>query len=346
MQNMQNRLVFKRHDPFQIMETVSEAEIIAAGENVDSAWSIPFPGRAGWAMPRQPFRFPHCAPRWVTAIGAWGDCIIALGIIQETARRYPDAQPFGLIWIGRDPCVAHWLLRQKFGGRRLFDDSRSIISVFKGELAEYWDFIGGCCNKTLEGVPWWPDWLEEQARINETPSFDASAVLNTHLTVELQHAVEPVLADIEIRRTPGCAIVAHPWSLQSCDASDHWPKTADLMWRLQEEFPHSPVTLTGLKKDNVDPYPCDVDMRDKHRSMSEVFLEAHSAALVVTTSCGLAHYCAATRIPCVVLLKRNDQALSGLFRRNIEHGQTVRTVSYRGSVEDALALCREGLYGT
>lgn len=251
--------------------------------------------------------------RWYTAVGAWGDCIVAYGNVRAEMARRGEAG-CGIVHYGFDPQIADFL--------RLQEGVREVRHVRPHSPASYRQLVGLSCSPELDPCVWLPYLLHGT-------DLNPGEVVPTHV-LRLDHPQPvnrwhgPVL--------PGQArawaehflqslgltdfVLLHPFSEQSTPLEGHWPHwEAAIRWLVTES--PCPVLLTGecwplgLRHDRL------VNAVGLTPSMTAVFALAERARAVFCTSNGLSLYGVVAQRPTLAACNRHMQE-PHVFRRWIE----------------------------
>jgi hypothetical protein len=250
--------------------------------------------------------------QWGTVFGAWGDAIVSLGTFRDRIGRG------GIIYVGMDAGVADWL-----GLQDSVQEVRSVLFETRAEyLAEYERF---CVTPT--GIP-------DHALISVCRRARVRPAHTYRTHIDHEQIIRRRVHHWHGARLPRSAwdwattiaaeiggpfVLCHPYSFQSCTASDHWDGWQGALDFLARYTPYR-VALTGLGRIADGSTPSVVDLIGRAPSMAAVFALAHLAAGVVTTANGLSHYCAVAGIPALVMANRQVSERENIFRAFLSAG--------------------------
>lgn len=242
----------------------------------------------------QHFRVPERAPVACYLTGTWGDVIAGLGYVQRVAVRHGGqtvlyqhcVSPNGVLG-GSD--IARWLCEQTYVDR-VVEETPS-------------------ATRPPSDVRAFRKWVKSESLADEHRSPLLAKAFPCHVDFTLRKRRIPILPNVRTLpsasapRVSGGYVLFQPRSTASCAWTDHWA-----WWEQAGRllFSSDRVVLVGVEdgtgkwQDRLWPErPEYIDMVGKTRYMTDLFTLATRAKYVVTTTNGLAMYCAAKGIPCI-----------------------------------------------
>lgn len=258
--------------------------------------------------------WPEPYTEYGSALGSWGDCMIAAGTMAARLGRG------GLIVWTMQPGVSEFLARQPW-----IADVRTVTPAHDEQyrlIIQQTSLIPRGFTVNEDGTDSTMDGLARAAGI-------APARLHrTHIDREqwLHGAVhhwpsaavlrrEAVQWALDTEAEIGAPfLLVQPFSFQSCEAADHWPHWQGLVnWLATENYGR--IALIGHGWQPQGQTERVVDLVGRAPSMEHVFALATRARLVVTTCNSLAHFCAIQRLPAVVCCNVATSEPSSYFAR-------------------------------
>jgi hypothetical protein len=283
---------------------------------------------------------PKAAPRhWGTAMGSWGDCLIALGTFRHLVGRG------GLLLWAQDPAIEQFARAQNF-----VEDVRFVpFPRTEENIALY----GKVCD---EGYG--PDTEPWRKVFNEStvPDFAALSgqgrVTPTHIDTELAkrrqafhwHGARLPLSTngevywfIENHEIPDGFVLLQPYSINSSSLEQHWPHWQEALEYLLRYTPYTYVVVGTGWKCEVARHPRLINLEDCTSSMLEVFALAERARAVITTSNCLSHYAVIQNLPAVVVGNAPLSNPDSYFRRWLQ-ADDINLVEFEATPADFIRI--------
>jgi hypothetical protein len=253
------------------------------------------------------------AETWGTAIGAWGDCLIDLGIAKAFL-----GEGFGIINFSKDPDIAKFIEAQPFVRECIRVEPKNA----KDYHLRYWEMVSTPQFGQLDGIYK----IVRRSGIHRKnvvcTSIDNSKI-HRRIAYPWHGAVLPSSAysdamDMLRRETDPLIFtkpfyIINPYSLNSCPLEEqwsHWDEAIELLLR------YTPYTyiLVGTGYNIEGRHDRLVNLVGQTDSMLEVMALAQMSQGVFTTANGLSHWCWVQNIPSVVVGNKPLSSYESYFK--------------------------------
>lgn len=252
---------------------------------------------------------PSSTPKWVSAIGAWGDTFAACGNAQHYLHT-TQGTSLGIVHYGFDPYIKVFLEAQPW--------VREAVHIRPSSMEEYLSVIRISCGFTLPNNTW------ADIVLKDTPSILKEEVFGAHINFQMTSKLPtahmwrhtPVLPKHNrlysqiVEQCRGKKVyLLNPISTQSCLAKHHWPYWPEaLQWLHDEVIPNNPdkeFVLVGLNEQinsqvAKERYPNFINLIGKAESVIDILALAQCCDGIISTCNNLSLWAVMDNIPAVV----------------------------------------------
>lgn len=240
---------------------------------------------------------------YITAVGAWGDVLAALGNASLLKQR--GIGKYNVIYFGYDKNIKTFLEMQP--------EVDEVIHAIPRDPNHYKDVcIEACCTHKQK----WKHWVD-------MAGLDINGfVIQTHVDFYLQEENPEYCIrkfdcslNIEVEDFKNPTILFQPYSIQSAMYEDHWPHWLEALDWILNNFEYDVALVGKMNGDRpfgdshfmfpeLGDHPRLINLVGKTKSMMEVFAMAQKCKAIVTTNNCLSMWSIIKDIPAVVMHTR------------------------------------------
>lgn len=265
--------------------------------------------------------------KWGTICGHWGDVLLSVQKFKE------DIGEGNIIYMGPFDEVVDFLKQQPFIHKVKHVKTKDFFGVIKHLFR----------SDAIEDANW-------KEKFNPDNSIPNDLILPTFLTKDVKIWHDPVLspealkwAEDTANHLPPVFFLCQPYSFASVSKRKHWQN-----WQasIRELVENSPFTFVMAGKDWPEdiyfkPHPRLINLANTIPDIQHMYALSNRATGVLTTSNSLAHWCAASGTPTVVVCNASCSNPEYFFRQALEAGgEHMHFVNSDASVAEAIDAMR------
>lgn len=287
------------------------------------------------ALPSPPARgypLPATCPPWLFVAGTWGDVLAGLGNAEHVLRE-TGVLSASVVYYGPDPGIAEFIRLQPWVRGVVDLRSSGPVTGLPTDPARRRKWLPGLlCDTDLRWEDVWPCHVDFSLTERQTVYRPE----RVRVPADLLHWATVLRA-----AHPGRVVLLQPRSEASCAWSGHWPFWSEAVAELLERD----VTLLLVGK-GYDPHcfgahPRLINLVDRTPGVPHLFALAEVVDQTVTTSSGLALWCASRGLPAIACCNRTHNRPGHFFTRFIE-SEAVTLINHWEPLEAFRAALEHG----